>query len=138
MKLLKFFAILTLLIMSFFPLILSSVYLFTGGDRQAFLDLLNKIPKENFWLFAVPLLIICYACTCWLFWKLVDISVGTKKPELKEIYYLEDDHLGEKLQGLISKRPGTYEEDVMSTIELDENFSGRHGMIDGKVISWRR
>ena len=124
MKLLKFFALLALLIMSFFPLILSSVYLLTGGDRQAFLDLLNKIPKENFWLFAVPLLIICYACTCYLFWKLVDISVGTKKPEFipkKEIYYLEDDHLGEKLSGLISRRPGTYEEDVMSTIELDEN-----------------
>ena len=97
-------------IMSCFPMILSGAYLFTGGDRQAFLDLLNKIPKENFWLFAVPMVIINFCCTAYLFWKVFEIGLGDNKPlPKKEVYYLEDDNLQEKLQGLISMRPGTYE-----------------------------
>lgn len=94
-------AFMALLIMSFFPLILSSVYLFSGFDRQAFLDLLMKIPVRNFPYFAIPLLIICYACTLYLFWQVFYIGLVGKKPvPKKEVYYLEDNNINEKISGM--------------------------------------
>jgi hypothetical protein len=108
MKLLKFFAVMALFIMSCFPLVLSSVYLFSGGNRQAFMDMLTKIPKERFWLFAVPMVIISYCASMCLLWKTFEIGLAEPKPApKKEVFYLEDDNLQEKLQGLISSRPGT-------------------------------
>ena len=108
-KLILTLALLTALIFSFFPLILTSTYLFTGFDRQSMLDLLTKIPAKNFWAFAVPLLIGSYAVTMWIFYKVFDYGLSRKEaiPEKKQIYYLEDDSLGDKLSGVIISRPET-------------------------------
>ena len=111
-RLLLFLVAMAGFIMSCFPMILSGTYLFTGGDRQAFLDLLNKIPKERFYLFAVPMVIINFGCTCYLLWKVLYFGLVDNKPlpaPKKEVYYLEDDHLGEKISVLISSRPETSE-----------------------------
>lgn len=108
-KLILLLALLTALIFSFFPLIIVSAYLFTGGDRQAMLDFILKIPAHRFWLFAVPLSFSCFGATLWLFYKTFEQGVFKKErlPEPKQIYYLEDDRLGDKLSGVIISRPET-------------------------------
>jgi hypothetical protein len=113
MKALKILFITVALLMSFFPLTVFSVYLFTF-DKQSTIEFLTKIPKENFWLVMIPGIIMCYACTCYLFWKLVDMShMNHPKPlPKKEVFYLEDDNLGEKLSGLISVHPGPPETEI--------------------------
>jgi predicted membrane protein len=108
-RLILLLAMLAALIFSFFPLIIVSAYLFTGGDRQSMLDLLTKIPAHRFWLFAVPLTFSCFGATLWLFYKTFDYGLSRKEviPEKKQIYYLEDDNLGDKLTDVIISRPET-------------------------------
>lgn len=119
MKALKFLFLVVAFFATFIPLVAFSAYLFTF-DKQALIDILIKIPKDRFWLFMIPAIIMCYGCTCWLFWKLVEmdrlIALPQKEVYYKEVYYLEDDHLSEKLSRLISVRPGTSYED-----SLDKN-----------------
>jgi hypothetical protein len=88
MKILKLLAVMAGLIMSFIPLILVSTYLFTGFNRQALLDMLNKIPAERFWFFAIPWLILSYFSCMWLFMKM--FSVAFEKPR-KKVYYLRQE-----------------------------------------------
>jgi hypothetical protein len=122
-KLLITLAMLAALIFSFFPLILTSTYLFTGFDRQAMLDLLTKIPARNFWAFAVPMLIGSYAVTMLLFYKTLERSVYKKeRQEPKQIYYLEDQDLGDKLSGVIISRPET----VKTPLSFEEQYENAY------------
>lgn len=123
-KLILTLALLVALIFSFFPLILTSTYLFTGFDRQSMLDLLNKIPAKNFWAFAVPLLIGSYAVTMLLFYKALEQGVYKKEaiPEPKQIYYLEDDSLGDKLSGVIISRPET----TKTPLSFEEQYANAY------------
>jgi hypothetical protein len=77
------------LIMSFLPLVLASTYLFSGFSRQAFLEMLNKIPAGNFAFFAIPMLITSYASCMYLFFKIFLMSF--EKPKKKIVYYLKEE-----------------------------------------------
>lgn len=74
--LLKLLGVMSAMIISLFPMTIFSVYLFTGFEKQATIDLLNKIPVESFWMFMLPNVVILYCTSCWLFYKMFETAFG--------------------------------------------------------------
>ena len=97
--------IFVILLLSIFPLIFISTYVFTGCNKESFITVLQLIPANRFWLVGLPIFIMCFTCTSYLLWRF--FKLGTSKPKLlfkkKTIYRLEDTDIFEKLKELISK-----------------------------------
>ena len=62
---------------------ISSVYLYTGFSKEAYLKLLNIIPAKNFGYVMIPVIIMSYAVTVWLVKKLFNINYFKKEPNVK-------------------------------------------------------
>ena len=94
------------LLLSIFPLIFISTYVFTGCNKESFITILQQIPANRFWMVGLPLFVMCFTITVYLIWKF--FKIGASKPELfkrriKKVYHLEDADINEKVSELISK-----------------------------------
>ena len=80
--------VMVLILFSFFPLLASAAYLFSG--RQAFMEFITVIPDGRFWLVGIPMFISCFGATMYLCKYAFIHGLSPEKPK-KKIYYLQED-----------------------------------------------
>jgi hypothetical protein len=101
----KIILLFALLLISFSPLLMASVYMVTGLDKTAFISSLQSIPEHRFWFTGIPLFIVCMYTTVFLLWKLIHLDTTPRKPVDNITYYpalcVEDPNLGSKLRSML-------------------------------------
>jgi hypothetical protein len=96
LKILKFFGLLLIFIVSFIPVIFMGAYIFLGCNKMEFLYSLMAIPEENFWIVPVTAVILLFSNSVYLFSKLFDSgftitnSVYRKTMPKKQVYHLQE------------------------------------------------
>ena len=61
---------------------ISCVYLFTGFSKDEYIKYLEKIPTQNFGYIMIPTIVMSFAVTIWLFYKMFDAG-HDKEPDIK-------------------------------------------------------
>jgi hypothetical protein len=82
MKYVKLSVLIVLLMFSFFPLIVTSIYLFTGFSEGSVMLFILKIPTSRFWLIGIPALLETYFVTLYLWYKCMEWNKN-KEPVVK-------------------------------------------------------
>jgi hypothetical protein len=100
----KIILVFVLLLLSITPTIFISTYVLTGFDKTNFINILQQMPAEKFWMLGLPIFFMCFICTTYLTWHFFSLGINGHKVLLKPktIYHLEDVDINEKLSGLIS------------------------------------
>lgn len=63
----------------------SSIYVFTGFSKDAYMQVMNKIPKETFGYIIIPTIIISFCVGVFLFKKLYNVGLSKNKTDMKNV-----------------------------------------------------
>jgi hypothetical protein len=93
----KLLTLFILLVLSTAPLLMASVYVFSGLDKTVFIQSLASIPADKFWMTGVPLFIVCFFTTLHILLSMMNVN---SKPAPRKPLSVDDPDLGSKLRRL--------------------------------------